>query len=195
MDGKDECLEIHGVDETLTFLLLFGIALQEYVTARVALQDGFVYPGCLLAQQALETFIKAILRLQPKKQWGHDLVELLERGGDSVPYFRKVLEDAAKKHFLEQLTRAYERMRYGEARFSVKGDGCVQLLDELVFNLKKTYLETMKAPETKIYVSPRLREGFLQNNRFFTPRDITDNPIASLGLPGMDLPDKPPANS
>lgn len=195
MDAKEECLEILGVDETLAFFQLFGIALQHYVTARVALQNGFVYPGCLLAQQALETFIKAILRLQPKKEWGYDLVKLLEREKERAPYFRKVLEDGERKHFLEQLTKAYERMRYGEARFNVTTHGCIQLLDELVFNLKKTYLETMRAPETKVYVTPRLREDFLRNNKFFSPEGISDHPLTSLGMPGMDAAGKAPTKA
>ncbi len=114
-------------------------------------------------------------------------MKLLEREKESVPYFRKVLEDGARKHFLEQLTKAYERMRYGEASFKVTTDGCTQLLDEFAFHLKKTYLETMRAPETKVYVTPRLREDFLRNNKFFSPEDISDHLMASLGMLGMDL--------
>ncbi len=73
MDAKVECLEILGVDETLAFLQLFGIALQHYVTARVALQNGFVYPGCLLAQQAWRRSLKQSFDSNPRRNGGMTL--------------------------------------------------------------------------------------------------------------------------
>jgi HEPN domain-containing protein len=185
MATDQELFKCDELDDTLAFLFLFKIAFQHYVLARVALKNGLVETGCLLAQQSVETFIKAIMRLVPRKERGHNLITLLEQGKKETLPFEEILKDDKKRCFLIQLEKAYLHMRYGEAKYTIATRSVIELLDELASVLRSTYLEKIKAPETKIYIPESLREDFFNDNKFFRISDVSNSPLASLGMPGI----------
>lgn len=186
---SNNSFKIEGFDQTISFMLLFGIGLQHYVAARIVLKNGLVNSGILLAQQCIEALIKAIFRLNHKYPAGHHLVELIHLQREEIPYFKKISEDDGIIDFLSNLHKAYKHMRYGEAKSSTNTDFVVNMLDELAFNLKNTYTEIIKAPVNLIYVPTRFREDFLAKNKFFKIADTTNNPIAIYGMAGVNLPD------
>ena len=91
-------------DSTLEFIFLFSNADAFYISARRALQYGWVSVGCSNAHQAIELYIKAVLRLNYEKEHGHDLVALLKKYQSRDSYFSKILADAEKVEFLKQLS-------------------------------------------------------------------------------------------
>lgn len=177
-------------DSTLQFILLFSNADGFYISARRALAYGWVPVGCSNAHQSLELYIKAILKLNHEKEKGHDLVELLQKYEDSDSYFTSILGDVHKVDFLNQLSEGYLTHRYGEAGSKSNSQEIIALLDELAFNLRSIYLRNIKSPSNKIYMPIKLQEEFLLNNQRFAINDLTNNPIAQMGLPiDMELPE------
>lgn len=156
--------------------------------ARVSLSNNMTEPGCLLAHQSIEAFIKAIARLEPnaRQPWGHDLVELIKEVNKIIPHFNKIIENEAKIFFLSQLHNVYLWKRYGEAKSTI-GTGVIQIMDEILSELKQIYLDVMKAPSTKIFIPESLKETFLKENSYFKENDITSDPLASFGLPRVSF--------
>jgi|SRR5208282_1610265 len=173
--------------KALVFPLSFHIAREHYVAARVCLQQtplGLVYLGCLLSQQCVEMYVKAILQLVNKSEDIHYLPKLLKRGEQSVSYFGKLLTDTKLSYFIENLARVNSAMRFGEARFEVQTDELIQVLDEVAFNLDMSYREIMKAKEKlPIHVPDGMKEAFLCKNNYFGQSDISNDVMASMPLP------------
>ncbi len=179
---------IEKSDGRISFMLLFAAGRQHYVSSRIAFRNGLTDSGSLLAEQCVELLIKAIMRLHLEQKKSHDLVGLLNRGKDKFPYFRQILQDKKMVYFLRNLDEAYKSMRYGEAKFDIDAEIVIQLIDELTFNLSKTYLQVVKSTaKTQLYVPSKLEDEVLDKNKFFTRDKITNNPIASIGLPGVDF--------
>jgi HEPN domain-containing protein len=55
-------LKVKTEKTPIAFLLAWHVARENYVMARVCFKQGLTYPSCLLAEQSVEMFIKAILR-------------------------------------------------------------------------------------------------------------------------------------
>lgn len=180
-------LTVHEDKTSLAFLFTFHIAREHYVTARVCLQQspiGIVHSGCLLAQQCVEMFVKAILHLDHKSKDIHYLPKLLERGKGKIAYFDKLLTDPKLSYFIRNLSLVYTKMRFGEAGFDVEQQELTQVLDEVAFNLDKSYHEIMKTKEKlAIYVPDRMKEAFLCNNKYFGENDISNDVMASMPMP------------
>jgi len=173
-------------DSTLEFIFLFSNADAFYISARHALFHGWVSVGCSNAHQAIELYIKAVLRLNYEKERGHDLVALLKKYENRDSYFMETLMDAQKIEFLKQLSEGYLIHRYGEAGSNSNSAAIIALLDELAFKLRQIYLRNIQSPSDKIYMPENLREEFLTKNNFFSEINLTKNPMAQLGLP-MDF--------
>ncbi len=185
-------MKIEKGEGALAFLFLYRIGLQHYVTARVALENDLEESGCLLAHQSIETLVKAIARLEPEKEqpWGHDLAQLLKETVGTVPQFKQMLENQKLINFFLQLSNAYKWKRYGEAKSDMDIREIIQLLDEAAAKLKQTYLATIKAPPTKLYVPEKMRGDFLKDNKCFGPDDISAGAFGFPGMPEMVLPSK-----
>jgi HEPN domain-containing protein len=168
----------------IAFMLSWHIAREHYVVARVSLQQGMTYPSCLLAQQSVEMFVKAILHLDHKSKVSHDLLELLKLGKEKVAYFDKLLTDPKLFYFIRNLAPVYFKMRFGEVGFTIKSDELVQVLDEVAFNLDKSYREIMKNEEKcPFYVPDAMKEAFLRDNEYFSEKDISNNFMATVPMP------------
>lgn len=182
-------------DKTLAFMQSFNIAREHYVVARVCLQQrptGIVYSGCLLAEQCVEMFVKAILHLDHKSMDIHYLPKLLERGEANIPYFQVLLTDPKLSYFIQNLMLVNSKMRFGEEGFDVEQQELTQVLDEVAFNLHGIYLQTIGAPgKAPLYVPHSMKEVFLRDNKYFSEEDTTDNPLATMSL-GVKLPEFPP---
>lgn len=177
-------LTIHKQKTPVTFMLSWHIAREHYVVARVSLQQGMTYPSCLLAQQSVEMFVKAILHLDHKSKDIHYLPKLLERGKGKVTYFDKLLKDPKLSYFIQNLTLVNTKMRFGEVGFTIKSDELVQVLDEVAFNLDKSYREIIKHKEKcPFYVPDSMKEAFLRHNKYFSGKDISNDFMASTPLP------------
>jgi len=169
------------------FPLSFHIAREHYVAARTCLQQspyGLVYPGCLLTEQCVEMYVKAILQLYHKSRDIHYLPKLLKRGEKSVPYFGKLLTDTKLRYFIQNLSLVNSAMRFGEARFEVETDELIQVLDEVVYNLDRAYLQIMRNNQNPpFYVPDGMKDAFLQKNNYFRENDLSSNFMASMPLP------------
>jgi len=179
-------LTIQNQKTPLTFLFAFQIAREHYVGARICLQQspiGIVRSGCLLAQQCVEMFVKAILHLDHKSADIHYLPKLLERGKAKTAYFDKLLTDQKLRYFIENLTLVNARMRFGEGGFTVEQQELTQILDEVAFNLNKTYLDMIKSKHAPLYVPDALKETFLRGNKYFTEAAISNDTLAAIPLP------------
>jgi HEPN domain-containing protein len=197
-------LTIEKTKTPIPFLLSWHIARQNYVAARVSLQQGLTDSGCLLAEQSVEMFVKAILHLQSNSEEAHYLVKLLKRGNGKIPYFDKLLTEPKLLYFIENLNLAYNIMRFGEGKSSVKNPELIQVLDEVAFNLDKTYRESARghvvqrvsvtikdgvqntsyeAKATPLYVPDAMKEAFLRDNKYFSEQDISNNFMAKVPLP------------
>lgn len=179
-------LTIHK-DKTLAFMQAWYVARENYVAARVCFQQkpiGIAYSGCLLAEQCVEMFIKAILHVDHKSTDVHYLPKLLDRGKGKIAYFDKLLTDPKLSYFIENLLLVYNKMRFGEAGFTVKQDELIQVLDEVAFNLNESYLAVMENKDKPpLYVPDAMREAFLCNNKFFGENDISNELMASMPPP------------
>jgi HEPN domain-containing protein len=173
-------------DKTLAFLDAFHIARHHHVVARVFLNQtpmGLTYSGCLLVQQSIEMFVKAILHLHRKSKGTHSLLELLERGKGEVAYFDKLLKEPKLSYFIRSLWHVYTKMRFGEAGFNVQINESIQILNEVAFNLHKSYIETMKfKDQLPLYVPDAMKEAFLRDNKYFGEKDISTNFTKLMGL-------------
>jgi hypothetical protein len=70
------------------------------------------------------------------------------------------------------------------SRFDVKQQELVQVLDEVAFNLNKTYVDMMKCKDAHpFYVPDALKESFLRDNKFFRDNDISNNFMDSIPQP------------
>lgn len=181
-------LSIHENKTPIRFMLTWHVARENYVIARVALQVGMIYPSCLLAEQSVEMYVKAILSLSgkapTKQERKHYIPKLLELGKDTVPYFKKVLTDAKLMYFIENLNLAYKNMRFGEVGFSAKANELIQVLDEVAFNLDLSYRQIMKNTNPcPLYVPDELQVPFLQNNKFFSEENISSGVMARMPMP------------
>ncbi len=182
-DKPEEFFTVEQGNKVMAVFFLCSNAAQHYVAARVTLQNFLVLPGVLLAEQSIETFIKAIIRTQGKHKYVHNLVELLSQWQNRVPYFQQLLTDQRMVNFLTQLENAYKLMRYGEAKSHINTAPVVQLLDELAFNLRTTYYGMMNVQDVPpLFVPQQLQHVFLRENSFFTADDITAQSIASYGM-------------
>ncbi len=171
------------LDDTLQFLFLFSNADGFYISARYNLLYGWVVPGCSNAHQAIELYIKSILRLNHEKERGHDLIALLNKYKSREAYFRDLLKNAAFSELLRELSAAYLVFRYGEAGAESNSSKIIDPLDEMVWNLRGIYLKNVKSPSMKIYVPAEAKEDFCRDNKFFSNEDITSNILAQLGIP------------
>jgi hypothetical protein len=163
--------------------------------------------GCLLAQQSIETYLKAIahatnqfgtkLYYFAKKEdtsqggktriWGHDLTELIRALIADNPGLNVLLFDNQMNDFLKELTESYEPMRYGEATHSAQFEVLAQQLDKVVQILDSIYHTKMSLKtETKLYVPSSLRDDFLRENKVFPEPKITGFSMANL-VPGVDI--------
>ncbi len=135
-------------------------------------------------------FVKAILHLDYRSKDIHYLPKLLERGKGTIPYFEKLLTDPKLSYFIQNLTLVNAKMRFGEAGAEIEQQEITQVLDEVVFNLHKTYLETIKAAAnpSPLYVPDELKAAFLRNNKYFGKKDISNHPLAGLTF-GVKLPE------
>lgn len=168
----------------ITFMLSWHIAREHYVVARVSFQQGMTYPSCLLAQQSVEMFVKAILHLDHKSKGIHYLPDLLKRGKEKVAYFNKLLKEPKLSYFIQNLILVNTKMRFGEVGYTVKSDELVQVLDEIAFNLDKSYREVMKNKEKcPLYVPDTMNDAFLRDNKYFSEKDISNNFMARISMP------------
>ena len=75
-------------------------------------------------------------------------------------------------------------MRFGEGGFDVEQKELTQVLDEVAFNLDKSYRDIMKTKEkVPIYVPDGMREAFLRENKYFGENDISNDIMASMPMP------------
>lgn len=173
-------------DNTLQFLFLFSNADSFYISARYNLHYGWIAVGCINAHQAIELYIKAILKLNYEQERGHDLIELLKKYETREKYFTILLQDAVFSELLQELSNAYLTFRYGEAGAESNSGKIIELLDEISCNLRKIYLTNIKSPSTKLYMPTDAQSDFLKDNKFFSAEDLTNNPLAQMGLPVGD---------
>jgi len=185
------------------FLLLFAIARQHYVLARVAFRNGLADSGSLLAQQCIEAFLKSIMLLhwesfKHKDIWGHNIIGLLSRASRVVPELNEITKNPKARYFLDNLKEAYSSMRFGEAKTTVEEQEVIQVLDEIAFQLLKIYAEIItKKPLVKekiLYVPENLKNDFLCENKFFNETSITNQLLAIYVPPGIPLPELPKPN-
>lgn len=175
-------------DKTIQFLFLFTNADGFYISARHNLQYGWIAVGCTNAQQSIELYIKAILKLKYTEEWGHDIIKILNKYKSKENYFSEILNDKQKVGFLSELSDAYLSYRYGETGSKSNSKEMIEVLDELVFNLRNIYIKNIRIPSGKIYIPNDLRDKFLESNKFFTDEYITNNQIAQM-MPDVGLPD------
>jgi HEPN domain-containing protein len=173
---------VQTTNPILKFLFVFTNAQGFYVCARRALLLGYTIPGCIGAHQTVELFAKAILHVAEIPAHGrHALKDLLTQYQSQVPYFATVLANPELVTFLDGLSEGYNALRYGEAGFNIDSGHAIQMLDELAYNLRGTYLEIVKAPSSDLYVALDDQELFLRDNKHFSQQDITNHPFASIG--------------
>lgn len=173
-------------DSTLQFLFLFTNADGFYITSRYALQHGWIAPGCSNMHQAIELYIKAILKLNYEQEIGHNLIKILRKYEKRDGYFTKILQNPEFVELLKQLSTAYLTYRYGEAGASSNSKEIIEMLDEIAFNLRNIYLKSINSPSNKIYIPSEVQPNFLKDNQFFNETSLTSNPLAQIGLPMGD---------
>ncbi|CAN5337794.1 hypothetical protein BH10PAT1_BH10PAT1_0760 [soil metagenome] len=188
MNKAQKPLKINS-DPTLAFGFLFSNADGFYISARHNLHYGWIAPGCINAHQAIELYIKAILKLDYHSPQGHKLIVTLENFKNVEPYFKVILKNDNIYQFLLELSKAYTTLRYGEGGSESYTKEIIELLDELVFNLRKVYLKKIKSKSTKIYMPKEIRIEFLTNNEYFSESDLTNNIFAQVFPPSVDLPE------
>lgn len=171
------------LDNNLQFLFLFSNADRFYLSSRYSLQHGWVVPGCSGAHQAVELYIKAILKLNHEEERGHNIVDLLKKYENHDAYFSKLLQNKKLINLLSELSEAYLLFRYGEAGAESNSIEIIDCLDEISFNLRSVYLRNIKSPSQKMYVDEDAKHDFLKNNKYFSEKDVTSNPLAQFGLP------------
>lgn len=140
-------------------------------------------PGCSNTHQAIELYLKAILKLNHEQMHGHDLIKLLDKYKIRDVYFTHLLQDERLSSFLKELSAAYLIFRYGEAGAASNSDEMIECLDEIAWHLRSIYLRNIKSPSQKIYITENAKSDFLKNNKFFKEKDVTSNPLAQFGLP------------
>jgi HEPN domain-containing protein len=167
-------------------MLSWHIARENYVVSRFCLKQGLTYSGCLLAEQSVEMYIKAIYHLYNKCKDIHYLPKLLENGKEKVPYFNKLLNDPKLAYFIKNLWLVYKHTRFGETGFKIEADEVIQVLDEVVYNLDRSYQEIVSPTDKEIsplYVPNSMKTEFLRNNRYYSEKDISNNIMASMPMP------------
>ena len=118
------------------------------------------------------------------------MIALLQKYEKRDTYFKLILENPDIFELLQELSKAYLIFRYGEAGAESNSREIIQLIDELVFHLRRIYLRNIESPSTKIFMSKYAKVDFLRDNKYFSEQDLTNNPIAQIGLPiGDDLPE------
>ena len=68
--------------------------------------------------------------------------DLLKRGKARIGYFDLLLTDERLKAFIESLSLAYGKMRFGEQGFDINTGEFVFALDEVAYSLDKLYQAT-----------------------------------------------------
>jgi HEPN domain-containing protein len=184
-------LDIQQGEKKLRFQMLRSVARQNYVTARIAFVQFLTEPACLLAQQSIEMILKAIIALNYQEKWGHNLKAIVESHAQYISCAKQILENPKMIYFIENLVKAYELARYGEAKYNIETGEAAGTLDELFFMLDKTWAETIKGEQGPLYVPEELEKLFLKGNQFFTADKITSNPLGIIGFPVKDLPELP----
>jgi len=97
---------------------LVGIADVDYLTARLLIHTGFIYPILFHSHQAIEKYLKAIL-IQEKIQYSniHSLKKLINKVGNSELFTKDEIKKLKKK--CSMLDKQYETSRYGgEAKYN-----------------------------------------------------------------------------
>jgi|SRR3989344_1769799 len=143
-------------NNNLQCYLLQSSARDFYVVAYFACSGKFstnLYSGLTLMQQSLEFHIKANLKIRnivyPWGRDGHDLKLLLDKGMNNIVSFNKILENKKYIDFLENLTKSYYGLRYGELHLTVNLFNVLQLFDELSFIFAETFYEITKNKQSK----------------------------------------------
>lgn len=177
-----------------------------YVTARVCLKNMLVHAGLLAAHQSIEILAKALMYLEPEfyycaeeddpskkgmhRFWGHSLPDLIGKVTVHNANLDSILRDNALRAFLEELTRSYIAVRYGETGYSIQTDLTVQYLDKVFLALDTAYLEKIKGQKkSKILVPKPFRDSFLLDNATYLAGDISESPLANN--PGSNPPELP----
>ena len=201
-------LKVTPIGDQWAFRNLFDIARNRYVAARVSLSNGMLENGCLLAQQSIEGYLKAIAHarnqvkpelyyFEKKKDssktgktqiWGHDLNALVQALLPDNPRL-SALTSPQMHNFLNQLTDSYTSMRHGKATSGAVYATMIQQLDESAKTLEIIYhIKRNLKNETKLYVPKNLQQTFLHDNKFFDKSKITSFSMVGL-VPGLDISD------
>ena len=198
-------LNVTPTSDAFAYRNLFDIARKHYVSARVCLVNGMTESACLLAQQCIEAYLKAIAHARNLTKpeiycfettevgkipiWGHDLVKLVQYLSADSSTLNSLLANPSKRDFLDQLKNAYESMRYGEANSAVVYATLIQQLDESVQLLDEVYHKKMNiSTRTLLGVPTALQDNFLLQNKVFQKSEITNFTMSNL-VPGLDLSD------
>ncbi len=116
-----------------------------YVLARRGFLLGYHGAPVIAAQQAIELLIKVVVQQHDRKDTEqHRVVSSLRKHQNHISSFRELLNDEMKVRFLNQLSEAYNKLRYGEAGSETHADRAVQRLDEIVRVLWDDYLGTLR---------------------------------------------------
>lgn len=176
----------------IAFLTLFKNADSFYVLSRIALLGTYSVVGFFLAHQAIELFVKAVVRVTKDsptetvefENWlgkkGHDLVSLMKTHNQESEECKKILQDKELCAFLENLTVGY-KMRYGEAGFSASIPDAISKLDKIVWLFRREYFKKIRYTG-KLYVDESLKSQFLLHNEFFAKEDLTSDLMATVML-------------
>lgn len=175
-------LAIRKIDSTGQFLYLFNNANEFYISSRYNLQEGYLIIGAVNAHQAIELYIKAILKLGYKYERGHNLIKLLEKHKSKEKYFSELLQNDLLYGLLMELSSAYFELRYGEGGYEADNIKIIKLLDGIAYNLRRIYFQTIKSPFSKLYLKGNARLIFLKDNDFFKESDLTSDPLGVYGL-------------
>jgi HEPN domain-containing protein len=166
------------------FFRQFAAARSYYIMARVAIVEGYCEPGILLAEQAIEIYIKAIRRKLGREDvlYGHSLPGLLEATPAPRPsYFDLLLTDPDKRAFLDGLTTAYAPVRYGEVAYGLGFGPMLAMLDEITHNLDRTFRDLEPQAGRRRYVPETLRRLVFIANQHLTEDEVTSNMVAIAG--------------
>jgi hypothetical protein len=189
--------KITEVDSGFARLFHFVTARNNYVAARVCFTTGLTEPGCLLAHQAIEAYVKSILRLVPEryyfaryddpaqstktKVWGHNLRALVGIAVNVCPILDTIVANSEFCDFLDNLTDAHSRLRFAEAGFEIGGP-VHKLLDNVVRILDTAYLEKLIKGQALLGVPVTLQQEFLRDNTTFPQAMISGEPWANYTL-------------
>jgi hypothetical protein len=154
-----------------------SIAREHYVVSRVSLVCSYSISGCLLAQQAIEMYLKGIIIANGGTPRGHELIKLV---GYGIMQRISGLEELSKNRdqmvLMKQLCAVYDSLRFAEdTGYFIANKNIFMFLDELVFFFEKMYADFLKQSDIKIYVHETMKNRFLKFNDYFTPEMVSNN--------------------